>query len=127
MLRLLPLIAVAFAAGCGSPDAPLTAGGHPVAHWLDELVKPDAKARAKAVKELGRVGAADPAAIPAVTRALNDRDAIVRKAAVTALLNLGPAAAEAATALTEVSAKDADPAVRSLAAKAVEQVRGARP
>jgi len=126
MRRTLPLIALLFAAGCGSPDAPLTAGGHPVAHWLDELARPDAKARAKAVKELGRVGAADPAAIPAVARTLKDRDAGVRKAAVTALLNLGPAAAEALPALTEVSAHDADPAVRSLAAKAVEQVRGAK-
>lgn len=126
-LRLAVLIGLLTATGCGPPDAPLTAGGHPVAYWLAELGKPDAKARAKAVKELGRVGPADPAAIPAVTGALKDRDAGVRKAAVLALLNLGPAAVEALPVLVEASTKDADPAVRSHAAKAVERVRGARP
>ncbi len=126
-LRFAVLIGLLTAAGCGRPDAPLTAGGHPVAHWLTELDKPDAKARAKAVKELGRVGPADPAAIPAVAGAVKDRDAGVRKAAVLALLNLGPAAAEALPALEVVSTKDADPAVRAQAAKAVERVRAGRP
>ena len=124
MPRTLPLLALLFAAGCGSPDAPLTAGGQPVAHWVGELARPDAKARAKAVRELGRVGNADPAALPAVAGALKDRDAAVRAAAVTALLNLGPAAAAALPALTELAAKDADPAVRALAAKAVARVGG---
>lgn len=127
MLRTLPLIALLLAPGCGSPDAPLTAGGQPVAHWLAELARPDARARAKAVRELGRVGSADPAAIPAVTGVLKDRDAAVRRAAVTALLNLGPAAGVALPALTEVAAQDADPAVRALAAKAAERVRAGRP
>jgi HEAT repeat protein len=118
------LAAVAAAAGCGKSEPPLTAGGRPVSHWLDELKKPDPKARKKAVRELGHVGPADPAAIPAVTAAVKDKDAAVRREAVLALLNLGPAARDAAAALAEAAKSDPDPAVRQDAAKALERIRG---
>lgn len=115
---------VAAAVGCGRPAAPLTAGGRPVSYWLDELKKPDAKARRKAVRELGHVGPADPAAVPAVTGALRDKDAAVRREAALAVFHLGPAAKEAEPALSDLAAKDPDPAVRKDAAKALEKLRG---
>ena len=118
------MLAGVVVAGCGTSEAPLTAGGKPVAYWLDELKKPDPKARKKAVRELGHVGTADPAAIPAVVGAVKDRDAAVRREAVLALLNLGPAAKDAAAALSEAAAKDPDPGVRKDAAKALERVAG---
>src|SRR5690242_5770948 len=123
--RLVVLVAAFLLAGCSSKDVPLTAGGQPVSHWLDELKKPEAKARKKAVKELGHVGKADPAAIPAVTAALKDADAGVRAEAALALLNLGPDAAEAEPALAE-ALKDRDRKVREYAAQALEKIRGPR-
>jgi HEAT repeat protein len=125
VLRLLVPLALAVAGCSAKPDEPLRAGGHTVAHWLDELKKPDPKARKKAVKELGHVGRADPDAIPAVTGALRDADAGVRAEAALALLNLGPDAAEAAPALSEAT-RDKDPKVREFAAKALDRVRAPR-
>ncbi len=124
VLALMAVPAGLLAAGCGKSEPPLTAGGKPVAYWLDELKKPDPKARRKAVRELGHVGTADPAAIPAVVGAVKDRDAAVRREAVLALLNLGPVAKDAAPALSEAAAKDPDPTVRKDAAKALERVTG---
>jgi HEAT repeat protein len=121
---IMTLLVGLLAVGCGKPPAPLTAGGQPVSYWLDELKKPDAKAREKAVRKLGHIGSADPTAIPAVIGAVKDKSAQVRREAVLALLNLGPAAHEAVPALTEASTKDADATVRQYAIKALEKVRG---
>ena len=125
-LRIVAVL-VFVCGGCGKPAAPLTAGGQPVTHWLDELKKPEPKARKKAVKELGHVGTADPAATPAVVGALKDKDPSVRKEAVVALLNLGPAAKDAESTLAEMAASDPDRAVREYAAKALDRVRGTAP
>src|SRR5437660_11745875 len=100
---------LALAVGCGKPEVPLTAGGRPVSHWLDELKKPDPKARRKAVRELGHVGAADPAAIPAVAAAVRDKDTAVRREAVLALLNPAPASKDAAASLAEAATADPHP------------------
>src|SRR5579859_6377068 len=77
-VHLLPVVLVILLAGCAKKDEPVIAHGKPVAHWLEELKKPDAKARKKATGALGLVGKADPAAIPALIRALKDSDATVR-------------------------------------------------
>jgi HEAT repeat protein len=124
-IRTLALVVGLAVTGCSRPAAPLTAGGRPVAHWLDELKKPDPKARKKAVRELGHIGKADPAAIPAVVGAVKDKDAAVRQEACLALLNLGPDAAEADDALTEAT-RDPDAKVREYAAEALAKVRGHR-
>jgi len=122
-VHLLPVVLVILLAGCAKKDEPVIAHGKPVAHWLEELKKPDAKARKKATGALGLVGKADPAAIPALIRALKDSDATVRDTAVLALLNIGPGAKEAVPALTE-SSTDQDATVRSHAAKAVARLQG---
>ena len=111
-------------AGCSSkPAAPLTAGGEPVSHWLEEAKKPGAKSRKKAIRELGHIGKADPAAIPAVIAALKDPDATVRTEAALSLLNLGPDAADAVPALTEAT-RDPDIRVRESAEKALVKIKG---
>ena len=74
--------------------------------------------------ELGHIGAADKAAVPALVGALKDKDAGVREAAVLALLAIGPPAAEAAPALAEVRDRDPVAKVRQGAGKAVDRVRG---
>jgi hypothetical protein len=109
--RTLVLLAGLAVVGCSKPAVPTTAGGHPVAYWLDEVKNPDPRARKKAVRALGHVGPADPAAVPAVTESLKDEDAAVRQEACLALLNLGPAAAEADAALIAAT-QDPDPKVR---------------
>ena len=114
-------------AGCGNAAPPLTAGGHPVAHWLDEAKKPNPKDRKTAVRKLGHVGTADPAAIPVVIAALKDKDSAVRKEAAAAVLNLGPAAKDAEPILAEIAKADANKTVREYAAKALIRVRGTTP
>jgi HEAT repeat protein len=124
-INLSVLLAALLVAGCSSKDGPLTAGGRSVSHWLDEMKKPDAKARKKAVKELGHVGKAEPAALPAVTAALKDADAGVRAEAALALLNLGPEAADAEAALAD-AVRDKDAKVRQYAGQALDKIRGQR-
>ena len=111
--------------GCKGKNEPLMAHGKPVAFWLDELKKPDAGARKKAVTALGHVGRADPEAIPALIGAVKDRDAAVRNEAVLALLNIGADAKDAIPALTEAQ-NDKDATVRAHATKALERIQSGK-
>ena len=111
--------------GCG-PAQPTTVGGRSVAYWVQALQGPDMKARKKAAFQLGNVGAAEPAAVPALAGALRDPDAAVRAEAALSLLKIGPAAREALPALTEAQ-KDRDAKVRAYAARAVEKIQGGQP
>jgi HEAT repeat protein len=121
---LLALTLLCAGAGCHSKKTePLQSHGHPVSYWLVELKNPNPQARKKAVTALGHVGKTDPAAIPALIEALQDRDASVRDAAVLALLNMGPDAKDAIPALTECT-KDKDANVQSHAVKAIERIQG---
>ena len=120
---ILMVMSVVTVVGCGKPDPPLTAGGKTVDVWLAELKKPDPKPRKKAVTELGHVGTADPAAIPALIEALKDADAGVRAAAVLGLSNIGPPAAVALPVVRELLT-DKDPVVRKYAQSAVDRIQG---
>jgi HEAT repeat protein len=120
--RFLLMLVGMFACGCGAGDPPLVARGKPVAHWLQQLKNPSAKARKQAAFCLGLVGSKDAAAIPALTAALKDNDAEVRRSAVLALLNIGPSAMSAVSAL-ERAKSDSDPAVRTDAAKAIRRIQ----
>ena len=124
MKRILFLaLLIAPLAGCGG-QPPVTAGGKSAGEWAEALIKErDPKVRLQAVRQLGRIGKADPAALPALTGALKDADAKVRAGAVAALLNMGPAAKDAVPALEEAQ-QDSDPTVRAYALKAVERIRG---
>lgn len=123
MRVLLVFSLAALLSGCGR-SAPTQAGGKSVRHWVEALQSPDARLRKEAAFKLGNVGAADPAALPALVGALKDRDAAVRREAVLALLKFGPAAREAVPPLTELRERDRDPKVRSCAAKALEKLQG---
>jgi HEAT repeat protein len=111
-----------FVGGCGRTE-PLMSHGRPVSYWLEQLHDRDAKARRKAVVALGHVGAADPAAIPAVIGAMKDKDPGVRREAIVALLNAR--AQESIPALTEAR-NDRDPQVRAYSAKALERIQGTK-
>jgi HEAT repeat protein len=126
MRRTFVLAMLALALGCGRDRQPLTSSGKPVGHWVEALNDPDPQKRKKAVKALGAVGAADPAAIPALVRALKDSDPRVRAESALALLNVGPAAKEAVPALEE-ACRDRDATVRDYAGKALGRIRGGEP
>src|SRR5262249_27097571 len=83
MAWIIVLAVGSVVAGWGK-NQPVQAHDKPVAYWLEELKKPDVKARKKAVVALGHVGTADPAAMPALMRAVKDPDATVRNEAVLA-------------------------------------------
>jgi HEAT repeat protein len=108
--------------GCG-PARPTLLGGKPVAYWVEALRGPDVKLRIKAVRKLGNLGQADPAALPAVVGALKDADARVRREAVLALVKFGADAREAVTTLTELERRDADAQVREYAGRALAKIR----
>ena len=90
----------------------------------DQVAALDAqlKVRKKAVLALGNVGAADPAAIPALIEVLKDKDPLIRREAVLALLKNAPDAWDAVPAL-EGLLTDKDPRVRNYAEKALEKIR----
>jgi HEAT repeat protein len=122
-MRYLTLAAALLAAaGCGA-SPPTMVHGQPVGHWLEAVRDADARTRKKAVQALGRAGAADAAALPALAEALKDRDAGVRQEAASALLRLGEAARPALAALEEAR-RDRDARVRASAERAVERLRG---
>jgi HEAT repeat protein len=110
--------AAVFLAGCG-PAAPTLSGGKPVSFWVNALNDPEARARKKAVDELGNVGAADPAAFPAVLSALGDPDPSVRRRAIQAVVKFGPKAKEAVPTLEGLKDNDPDPETRDHAARAL--------
>jgi HEAT repeat protein len=114
------LMMVMLVGGCGRRE-PLLSHGRPVSYWLEKVHDRDARERKKAVVALGHVGAADSAAIPAVVGAVKDKDAVVRRQAVLALLNAN--VRDAVPALTEAQ-NDSDPQVRAYAAKALERIQG---
>jgi HEAT repeat protein len=108
--------------GCGK-SPPTLAGGKPVSYWLDALHAPDAKVRKKAAFKLGNVGSADPAALPALTAALADRDAAVRCEVILALLKFGSSARDVVPTLLVMQQRDGNAQVRQYAAKAVAKLR----
>jgi HEAT repeat protein len=109
-------------AGCRKPKAQLqSVHGQTVEHWVNELKRPEPKARTAALSALQSVGAADPAAVPAIVSALNDKTPEVRDKAVIALLNIGPPAKDAVAAL-EKAKDDPDAKVRSHAAAALKRI-----
>ncbi len=79
------------------------------------------RVRQAVAEALGRIG--DAAAVPALTKALDDQLPAVRGAAVEALGQIGDAAA--VPALTK-ALDDQQPAVRETAAKALERIEGPR-
>jgi HEAT repeat protein len=123
LLLTLGLVgALTAAAGCHKAE-PTMAHGKSVGQWVAALREPDARARLKAVRVLGNVGAIDPAVVPALADAVRDPDEAVRAEAVLALTKIGPAARDAVPALTAAQ-NDPSATVRRYAAQALARVRG---
>jgi HEAT repeats len=113
--------------GCGGePPSPLT-GGKSLSYWLQAVRAPDASVRKKAVFELGNVGPTDPAVIPALKAALQDREAPVRREALLALLKAPTEAGDALPTVQFMADRDPDPAVRNYAARAAKKLEGSTP
>ncbi len=109
--------------GCGRDEpGPLLAGGREVSSWVAALGDPKPQVRRQAVLKLGNVGDADPAAAAALTSALRDTDAIVRRAAVQAVVKLKRPAEETLARLREMKRTDRDPTVRDFAGKALAKL-----
>jgi HEAT repeat protein len=124
MRRLILLILLAFlAGGCRSKPTPMS-GGKPLSHWLAALQSGDDAARKTAAFKLGNAGAADPAVLPALLKALKDHNADVRRAAIVALMKCGPGAREAIPILDELQRLDHDANVRTCAGLALHKLGG---
>jgi HEAT repeat protein len=79
--------------------------------------------RLHAIRALGERGPKSArAAVPALSEALRDSDAFVRRDAARALGQIGPAARDAAAAL-RLAAKDRNPQVRKAAAEALQEIQ----
>ena len=125
-LALLSIALLCFT-GCGkkSPEL-LSVSGKPIEFWLDALREggTDSPQRIKAIKALGNVGPAHPAAIPALIKALDSPEIAVRVEAVLALLKNGPHAKEALPVLQRMAQSDKEANVRSYAEKAIAKISG---
>jgi len=108
--------------GCGKAT-PTLAGGKPVSYWVQAIHAPDPHLRKEAVFKLGNVGATEAEALPAVTEALRDSNAVVRREAILALLKFGDEAKSAMHILTDLRQHDRDAQVRSYAAKALDKLQ----
>jgi HEAT repeat protein len=96
--------------------------GRTTCDWTDQLHAHDSAERLHAVHALQeRRGETQPV-VAALTAALRDEDAFVRRDAARALGQLGPDAADAAPALTAVAHKDRNNHVRKAAVDALKQI-----
>ncbi len=125
MKRIAPAMLLLLLTGC-RPARPVLAGGKPVAHWLQALQASNPQMRRNAIIKLGNVGAADPAALPAVVAALKDPDPGVRREAILAVLRSPAKARETGPVLREMRDGDPDGRVRSAAAAAIDRIEGLR-
>jgi serine/threonine protein kinase len=97
-----------------SSDPPLD----PLAVLVKALKSEDQQDRARAVRELGTIGADAERAIPVLLEVLRDRAVRVRNEATRALGRMGPAAEQALTR----ALRDKDPVVRRIASVALAKI-----
>jgi len=100
-------------------------GGKSTDDWLTQLRSADAAGRLHAIRALEDRGAEAEAVVPALTAALRDDNAFVRRDAAVALGKLGPAARGAVPAL-QAARKDREPRVRKAAAAALQHIHAER-
>jgi HEAT repeat protein len=116
------LVAALCWSGCAR-KGPTLAGGKPSADWVAALDNADAGQRKKAVHKLGNIGPADAAVVPAVVKALQDPDPLVRREAIAALAGFGKHGKAALPALREIQQSDEDPQVREDAGRAIARLQ----
>ncbi|HMF12214.1 MAG TPA: HEAT repeat domain-containing protein, partial [Gemmataceae bacterium] len=74
--------------------------------------------------KLGNVGASEAEILPAITAALKDSDAAVRREAILALVKFGADAKPVVPILAELRQHDRDAQVRKYAGLALDRLRG---
>jgi HEAT repeat protein len=112
MRRLLLVFLAALVAGCG---------GKTTDEWVGQLRSGDGAQRLHAVKALGDKGAEAPTVIPALTDALKDQNAFVRRDAALALGRLGAEAKPAVPALL-AARRERERSVRKAADEALKKI-----
>jgi hypothetical protein len=119
-IRTVVVIAIWAVSGCSRQErGPLLAGGREVKSWIADLHDPKPQVRRQAVLKLGNVGDADPAAAEGLAEALRDSDAIVRRAAVSAVAKLRKPSEEIMAWLMVMGDRDPDTRVRDYAKRAI--------
>jgi HEAT repeat protein len=96
--------------------------GRTTSEWIDQLHAGDSSQRLHAVHALEERRGDTKEVVAALTTALKDEDAFVRRDAAKALGKLGPDAADAAPALAAAALKDHNTHVRKAAADALKQI-----
>jgi HEAT repeat protein len=121
------MVAVVLAILCGcSSEArgPILLGGRELKSWLKDLHDAAPTVRRQAVLKLGNVGEADPAIAEGLAAALGDRDAVVRREAILAVVKLKQPRAAIVERLETMSRSDRDAKVRDAASRAVSYIAG---
>jgi HEAT repeat protein len=117
MRYFLLITALILVSGCGKAK-PAMAG----AKWAEALHDSDPKQRKRAAFTLGNIGPSDPAGLPALIGALEDKDAGVRREAILALVKFGLEAKSAVPMLAKLRQNDRDAQVRKYAGMALEKL-----
>jgi len=111
---ILPVLALLVAGGAGH-----TRPSRSVNDWIADFASEDVSTRAEAVQALVALG---PQAVAPLARALEDERESVRREAARTIGRIGPDAAEAIAALTEVLNEDSDETVQRAAAMALASI-----
>ena len=112
MRSLLAALALALG-GCGASKS--------TGEWIELSKSKDSADRTRAIRELAERTADADAVVPALTAALSDVDAFVRRDAARVLGQFGPNAAMAVPAL-QTAARDKNQNVRQTALEALRQI-----
>ena len=111
--------------GCGREErGPILSGGREVKSWIANLHNPKPQVRRQAVLKLGNAGDSDPATAEGLAEALQDSDALVRRAAIRAVAKLKQPGALIKERLQTMSRLDKDSLARDLASKALARLGG---
>jgi len=124
-LLIAPSIIVLGIASCSQPHAtPMTSGGRNAASLIVDLSHQSPQVRRHALLKLSNIGDADPLVPPALLKALNDRDPLVRREALFAINKLSHPSADILHQLLFMAEKDPDPSLRELARRALVKQQG---
>jgi hypothetical protein len=96
-------------------------GGKSTQEWVEQLRGGDAARRLEAIHQLQWRSAEAGQVVPALTRALKDENAFVRRDAAAALARLGPEASAAVPALLALK-RDRERSVRKAVAAALKEI-----
>ena len=89
--------------------------------WIGDLHDPRPEVRRQAVLKLGNMGDGDPTVADGLAEALRDSDAVVRRAAVSAVAKLSKPNEEIMAWLRVMGDRDNEPRVRDYAKRALAQ------